>query len=234
VRLFLVRHPAPLVAPGICYGRTDLLVEPTTLAVAAERLRARLSLDPSPSSHPAAPSGRGGADAHRTPGSPARHPPRPLVEPTAGPFVGLCLTSPLRRCADLAAAVCPDPRPDDRLLELDFGHWEGRRWDDIDRAELDRWAEDPERCAPPGGETWETVRERCRDLLDELRLHDRGPVLAVTHAGVVRAVLALVLGVELAATWHIRLSYGALAIVDLGAGPAADRLVGLDPGVDPS
>lgn len=26
MRLILVRHPAPLVAPGICYGRTDLAV----------------------------------------------------------------------------------------------------------------------------------------------------------------------------------------------------------------
>jgi broad specificity phosphatase PhoE len=70
--------------------------------------------------------------------------------------------------------------------------------------------------------------------LDELRRRDRGPVLSVTHAGVVRAVLALVLGVELAATWQLHLSSGALAAVDLGAGPAADRLIWLDPGADAS
>ncbi len=32
MRLFLVRHPAPSIAPGICYGSTDLAVAPAELA----------------------------------------------------------------------------------------------------------------------------------------------------------------------------------------------------------
>jgi alpha-ribazole phosphatase len=33
MRLYIVRHPKPLVAPGICYGRTDVAVSPQERAL---------------------------------------------------------------------------------------------------------------------------------------------------------------------------------------------------------
>ena len=42
MRLHLLRHLAPLVKPGICYGRTDLAVEARRLEHALPGLRARL------------------------------------------------------------------------------------------------------------------------------------------------------------------------------------------------
>jgi alpha-ribazole phosphatase len=48
--LILVRHPKPLVAPGICYGSTDLVVAPEQLeqTLAALRLPAGLPVYSSP------------------------------------------------------------------------------------------------------------------------------------------------------------------------------------------
>ncbi len=45
MRLYLVRHFAPTVAPGVCYGRTDLRVDPALQARALPALRARLPPD---------------------------------------------------------------------------------------------------------------------------------------------------------------------------------------------
>lgn len=42
MRLHLVRHLAPMVAPGVCYGRTDLEVDPALEAHALPALRASL------------------------------------------------------------------------------------------------------------------------------------------------------------------------------------------------
>jgi alpha-ribazole phosphatase len=42
MRLILVRHPAPLVAPGICYGSTDLAVAADELARVASALSGTL------------------------------------------------------------------------------------------------------------------------------------------------------------------------------------------------
>ena len=45
MKLWMVRHPEPDVAPGICYGRTDLAPLPGPAAELIERLRRRLPRD---------------------------------------------------------------------------------------------------------------------------------------------------------------------------------------------
>jgi len=42
MRLILVRHPQPLIAPGVCYGRSDLAVAPDQLAQTLAALSATL------------------------------------------------------------------------------------------------------------------------------------------------------------------------------------------------
>lgn len=45
MRLTLVRHPKPDIAPGLCYGRTDLAVAPVHLAQALAELNSSLMAD---------------------------------------------------------------------------------------------------------------------------------------------------------------------------------------------
>ena len=102
-------------------------------------------------------------------------------------------SSPSLRCralADALRALRGDDRPvrvDARLREMDFGAWEGRAWASLPRADLDAWAADLDGFAPPGGESFVLLRTRVRDALDALA----GPHVVVTHAGVIRAALAL-------------------------------------------
>ena len=61
--------------------------------------------------------------------------------------------SPLQRCEQLALdlkALQPDftAAPDTRLLEMNFGHWEGQRWDDIGESAISAWAQNLARHAP--------------------------------------------------------------------------------------
>lgn len=109
-----------------------------------------------------------------------------------------CLSSPARRCRELAAALHPAPRLDPRLLELDFGAWEGRAWEDLPREELDAWAADPLHYAPGRGESVAAMRRRVlawRDeLRDELRQSGASTALCVTHAGVIKLLLAAARG----------------------------------------
>jgi alpha-ribazole phosphatase len=114
------------------------------------------------------------------------------------------VTSPADRCARPAAFLAarlqlPPPVSDDRLRELDFGSWEGRRWVDIPRSETDPWIEQIDRLAPPEGESFASLAARARDWLAGLApLPGVKPVLlVVTHAGVIRAVLAERLGMPL-------------------------------------
>ena len=135
--------------------------------------------------------------------------------PEAPPPFATLVTSPLRRCRRLAERLGAErgvpPVVDPRLAEMDFGRWELRRWPDIDRAEVDAWAADFEHARPHGGETVAELRARVAAALDTARAGP-GPVLWVTHGGVVRAVCGI-LGAH--AGWETRLDFGRMLGVAL-------------------
>jgi alpha-ribazole phosphatase len=119
--------------------------------------------------------------------------------------------SPLVRCRGLADLLGRSyglaPELDDRLKELHFGRWEGRRWSEIDRAESDRWAADYLHATPPGGESYEALLTRVDAFLADLgRSSER--VAIVTHAGPLRAVLVRCLGLPPQAAWKFDVGYG--------------------------
>ncbi|MFT7042682.1 MAG: alpha-ribazole phosphatase [Candidatus Azotimanducaceae bacterium] len=108
------------------------------------------------------------------------------------------ISSPLQRCRLLAAhigahtgkSVILEPG----LKEMDFGAWQGRAWDDIAIAEIDEWAADFEHGRPHGGESVAQLRQRLKVIALQLQTSQKRPgetVLAVTHAGVIRALVAM-------------------------------------------
>ncbi|GAC1368984.1 MAG: hypothetical protein NVSMB47_19280 [Polyangiales bacterium] len=81
---------------------------------------------------------------------------------------------------------------DPRLFEMSFGEWEGRTYAALERDDGERfraWMEDWRHAAPPGGERLDALRDRVEAWwLEACALE--GDTLAVTHAGVVRALRA--------------------------------------------
>lgn len=109
-------------------------------------------------------------------------------------------TSPLQRCERLAQVLQglrPDlaVKTDARLREMNFGSWEGRRWDTIAPSEFDAWTADFAGHAVGGhGETVRAVMARVGAAFDEL-VKDADAVW-VTHAGVIRATQLLARGIR--------------------------------------
>jgi alpha-ribazole phosphatase len=101
------------------------------------------------------------------------------------------LTSPLLRCRTLASALAAprDPSIAEELLEMNFGTWEGRPWDEVPRAELDAWARDLWDYRPGGGESAAMVAQRWQRWSERVR-STASPVIAVTHGGFIRVALA--------------------------------------------
>ena len=123
---------------------------------------------------------------------------------------GVWYTSPLSRCRLLAEAFGPI-HADARLQELDFGTWEGRRWDGLDRAMLDAWALDLEHAREHGGESVAQFAERVAGWADSVcTANTHGPVHVVTHAGVMRVLTAQLLGVARANAIQWPLDFGAI------------------------
>lgn len=124
-------------------------------------------------------------------------------------------SSPSSRCRRLAEALaardhCPltiEPA----LRELDFGAWEGRRWDDIDRAQSDPWAEDPWNRAPPGGESESGLWQRLQAWLARARMPPGARIAIVAHAGPLRLLRCHFEGRPLEDRWALTLPTGGVA-----------------------
>lgn len=109
-------------------------------------------------------------------------------------------TSPLQRCEQLVQVLRglrPDLayKTDARLAEMDFGHWEGQRWDAIARAELDGWTDAflTWRCG--GAENVQGFMARVGAAWDATRAQQQ-PTVWITHAGVIRAATLLAQGLR--------------------------------------
>ena len=122
------------------------------------------------------------------------------------PQVNRIVTSTLTRCATLAAWLAQARdlplSTDPRLVELDFGRWEGLAWDAIPRAELDAWADDLLHARPHGGETVAEMQARTHEAL---RDHAQSGVLLVTHHGVIKCARELDMGAD---AWQSELRFG--------------------------
>jgi broad specificity phosphatase PhoE len=162
------------------HGHTDLSDPDRYLG---QHLDARLSI-------------RGRADAER------------LRDRLAGVTFDRVIASPLRRASDTAALVAPGAivETDRRLMEADYGDWEGlparavaARWPELRSA----WQEDPARIRPPQGENGLLLARRARSFLRELtavelaRAERDGErrILVVGHSTINRVLLAVALGV---------------------------------------
>lgn len=144
------------------------------------------------------------------------------------------VSSPLRRAVETAKllrananANAGEPTIEPRLAEMDWGEWEGRRLDDL-RRELGRAMAANEARGfdfrPEGGESPRDLLGRLLPWLAELGAAGR-PTLAVTHKGVIRALLAEAAGWDMTGKPPVRLDWSSAHVfaVDRRGGLRLDR-----------
>ena len=121
------------------------------------------------------------------------------------------ITSPSQRCRLLAerlgSAYRLAPELEPRLMELNFGAWEGRRWSDIGPAASETWVADQLGGAPPGGESYGALLARVDAFLATLGASFERVVI-VSHAGPLRALLVRCLGLAPEAGWRFDVGHG--------------------------
>ena len=85
------------------------------------------------------------------------------------------------------------------LAEQYFGQWQGLTWAEMqsrDKAAYHDFWQDPTGNAPPGGESFDEVIERCVPAIDRLvESHGGRDIICVAHAGSIRAAIAHALGI---------------------------------------
>jgi alpha-ribazole phosphatase len=131
-----------------------------------------------------------------------------------------CFSSPMQRCRQTAAAIAPDWsfELDVDLREIDFGRWENRRFAEVsaeDPTTVQQWAEFAPEFTFPGGESMQDFGNRVCRAADRLVRQDAETVLAVTHGGVIRAMICHLLGLAPRQYVLFDIGYAATAVVDL-------------------
>jgi broad specificity phosphatase PhoE len=137
------------------------------------------------------------------------------------------ISSPLFRAqetAEILARRAVRVEPDPRLKEMDYGAWEGKTYEQIERSDgatRREWELAPDRLACPGGESGNDVALRVRTFLDDLlaehkawharaqfraaTAHPGGatagpgerPILVVAHSSTNRVLMCVALGTDL-------------------------------------
>ncbi len=153
------------------------------------------------------------------------------------------ISSPLVRARETAEIIAraQSLSIDPRLVEMDYGFWEGLTYEEIDQrdaGERRRWESDPATWHCPGGESGNDVGARARSFLqsllaDHVERHgaeDRQewPVLAVGHSSFNRILACVALDIPVR-EFRQRFAQGQVNLTVLrfehGVGPADARLI---------
>ncbi|HHW06635.1 MAG TPA: histidine phosphatase family protein [Clostridia bacterium] len=125
--------------------------------------------------------------------------------------------SDLSRAKETAAVIAAyhglEPILDVRLRELYMGRWEGLDFNTVYRhfrQEYDAWFGKRDGVTP-GGEGVKDVEARVLDFIFEVAPKHRGTVVAATHGGVIRAVLAW--AVDERYLWEEPIDHASLTII---------------------
>lgn len=140
-------------------------------------------------------------------------------------------TSPMertRQTAEPIARACGAPLVEEPALnEINFGDWNGAAFADLDhRADWRRWNADRDQARAPRGETMLEVQLRLSRWLEDVAQGGADAIVAVSHADVIKSVVALTLGLSMRS--HDRFEVSPGSITTVGVNEWGLRLWGLN------
>lgn len=186
MEIYLIRHTSPNINKGICYGQTDLDIDPIKFEEELSIIQSKL--------------------------------PRSIEQ---------FYSSPLKRCVALTQRLTSGYETDKRLVELNFGEWENKKWDDINSMELNSWMADYVNIHPPKGENYKTLYQRTKDFLEMLLQTSHKKAAIITHAGNIRSIISYILDLPLENSFRIHLDYGAVVHIQLESDLCSCKLISI-------
>ncbi|MFA5383240.1 MAG: alpha-ribazole phosphatase [Eubacteriales bacterium] len=109
------------------------------------------------------------------------------------------------------------------LREVNFGNWEGKVFTQEVKNKLiesgKNWWDSPFDNSSSKGESFSQMSERVNEAIRSIveRHLDDQEIVVVSHGGVIRAVVAVLLGMDLVHYWRLRLDNACLNIIDFNS-----------------
>lgn len=149
------------------------------------------------------------------------------------------LSSPAPRAQKLANALLskyhPNQNPselaintDERLLEMDFGDWDGKLWEEIPRKETVPWMKDFVNARTPNGEAFTDLIRRVDLFLEDWKpngfLKEKWELeqqrtlktmIVVCHSGPIRAILCRIKGIPHEEAFKSPVEFGSVHKIEI-------------------
>ncbi|NWF67682.1 MAG: MSMEG_4193 family putative phosphomutase [Chloroflexi bacterium] len=132
-------------------------------------------------------------------------------------------SSPLERTMETAAAIQKHHphltiQPHDQIGEVRYGDWEGQSIAALNGRKMWQVVQEyPSRAVFPNGEALRTAQTRAVNAVEELvSRHPREMIVLVSHADIIKMVLAHYLGMHLDQFQRLVISPASISIMELG------------------
>jgi len=131
----------------------------------------------------------------------------------------LIISSPLVRCAAFAQRLSKTLNIPityhSELQEINFGDWEGKIAEQIDAQSLALFYADPSKNPPPNGESFTTFQRRILLTWQHLLQRHMGKnILLISHAGVIRVILANILALDTEHSFKLKIGHAYVSRVE--------------------
>lgn len=136
------------------------------------------------------------------------------------------IASPLMRAADTARGIAETHglplETDSRLMELSFGDWEGKTYDEIEKiwpGMIEAMYHDAGTLKLPNGESFEDCQTRCMEAVNEIiQRGDSKSYAIVCHGAALRTIICALIHIPLARSWNLALSNASISQVKIYPG----------------
>ncbi|WP_353893885.1 alpha-ribazole phosphatase [Proteinivorax hydrogeniformans] len=138
----------------------------------------------------------------------------------------LVISSPLKRCMETTKIITKREEKDilvePRLMELDFGKWEGL---DFKKVKKDypnswkSWCKNWKHTTLPEGESFMDMYSRVRQVVSNVILkRDDSKVLIVSHKGCLQAITTILLNCDDKLFWNFSFEHGCYSVLEINQG----------------
>lgn len=133
------------------------------------------------------------------------------------PNKGLWFSSNIRRTIETAKALSGGIKPIEipEFAEQSFGQWNGNKWKELPKKEMDGFWKNYADQKAPNGESFRDLLERVGSRIRSMSAENAGrDLIVVAHAGTIRAALALALDLPLNSALYMSVSNLSLTKID--------------------
>lgn len=147
-----------------------------------------------------------------------------VAERLEGEGIVATFSSPVSRCLELAEISARglglEVQTDERLSEINLGHWEGKKLQELieaDRELVARWIQNPMSVGVPGGESLGEVQERGLEwLLEASSRYGDSTIMVCSHGALIRTMLSAVIGLPLENIFRLIVDLASISVFEYG------------------